>query len=173
MYYGDIWKSQSFPFLSQLLFNATASNSTFYAEYNQTLILDSSYRINEDALAAQSLPYLTGTYIVYLITSNMGATAALVHMALWNFDDIKQGWAFMAPENLKKMLRKDYWVFWKGQETPEQLWERSQHDGDLDPHYKLMLKNKYEECPNWWWFTIWLVPFAVGLVCLYEMKVSD
>lgn len=170
MYYGNLWSSQSFPFLSQLLYNGS-SNATNFVEYNQSLVLNSKFEIDEVALASQSLPYLTGTYIVYLITSNMGITAALVHMALWNYDDIKEGWSFAHPSNIKKLFLKETWVFWKNQETPDQRLARKINDPDLDPHYKLMLKNKYQECPQWWWGTVLILSFFVGLGCLYAMRV--
>lgn len=172
MYYGNLWESQNFPFLSQLLFNGTDSNSTSYSTYNQSLVLNSEFLIDESKLAQESLPYLTGTYIAYLITSNMGLTAALVHMAIWNYNDIKEGWSFASPSNIKKMFTKDFWLFWKNEETPEQRLQRKINNPDLDPHYKLMLKNKYKECPQWWWLSVALASFAVGLGCLYVMKVS-
>lgn len=135
--------------------------------------MNSEFLIDESKLAQESLPYLTGTYIAYLITSNMGLTAALVHMAIWNYNDIKEGWSFASPSNIKKMFTKDFWLFWKNEETPEQRLQRKINDPDLDPHYKLMLKNKYKECPQWWWLSVALASFAVGLGCLYVMKVSQ
>jgi hypothetical protein len=65
------------------LFNAT-STFTNYTVYDQTLILRPDFTIDEAKLAAEGVPYLTGTYIAYLITSNAGLTATLVHMLLWN-----------------------------------------------------------------------------------------
>lgn len=82
-----MWDSQNFPFLSQSLFNAT-STFTNYTIYDQSLILKSDFTIDESKLAAEGIPYLTGTYIAYLITSNAGLTATLVHMLLWNWNDL-------------------------------------------------------------------------------------
>ena len=102
----------------------------------------------------------------------MGLTATLTHMLLWNFNDIKAGWAWAAPSNLKKLFMADTWMFWKKTETPEQRNTRKQNDPALDPHYKLMMRNLYKETPMWWWGAVVLSSWVVGIACLYSMKVS-
>jgi len=166
-----VWRSYDFPFLSQLLFDGS-SNSTNFVGYNQTLILNDKFEIDNDKLAQQGIPYLTGTYICYLITSNMGLTATFTHMLLWNWDDVKTGWAWAAPANLKKMFRTSSWKFWQSNETPEERNARKQNDPTLDPHYKLMMRNMYKEVPLWWWGAVLVVAWVVGIACLYVMKVS-
>ncbi|KAJ5131603.1 OPT superfamily oligopeptide transporter [Penicillium atrosanguineum] len=100
VYYANIFNSQNFPFLSQLLFYGD-SNSTYYHTYNQSVILNPDFTINETLLHEQGIPWLTGSYLCYLITSNMGLTATFTHMLLWNFDDIKAGWIWAAPSEIK------------------------------------------------------------------------
>lgn len=78
-----MWRAKDFPFLSQDLFNGTSSNSSYYSVYNQSLILNPDFTINQAALDREGVPWMTPTYIGYLITSNMGLTATLVHMLLW------------------------------------------------------------------------------------------
>jgi OPT family oligopeptide transporter len=168
VYYGNVWNSQQFPFLSQFLFNGT-SNATNYVVYDQTLILNEHNEIDQTKLAFEGLPYLTGTYICYLITSNAGLTATFTHMLLWNLDDIKAGWAWASPSNLKRLIGKSSWKFWQDGETPEERLARKEADPNIDPHYKIMLRNKYKECPLWWWAAVLLVSFVVGLACLYVM----
>ena len=168
-YYGNLWHSMDFPFLSQFLFDG-ASNSTNWIVYNQTEILNQHLEIDQAKLDAKGLPYLTGTYIAYLITSNAGLTATLTHMLLWNFDDIKTGWAWARPSNLRKLMSPSVWKFWKNQEDPAERLARTEADPEIDPHYKLMLRNGYKETPIWWWAAVLVVAFVVGLVCLYEMK---
>jgi hypothetical protein len=169
-YYGNLWESQKFPFLSQSLFNAT-STSTNYTVYDQTLILKPDFTIDEDKFAAEGVPYLTGTYIAYLITSNAGLTATLVHMLLWNWDDLKGAWSWAHPRNLPNLLDPKSYVFWHQSETPEERLARKVNDPDLDPHYKLILRNKYREVPLWWWAAILIISWVVGIVCLYSVKV--
>jgi hypothetical protein len=85
LYYGNVWESQNFPFMSQLLYDGS-SNSTNFVTYNLTQILTPEHTINSTAVEAAGVPHMTATYIAYLITTNMGITAALVHMLLWNYD---------------------------------------------------------------------------------------
>ncbi|KAK6381102.1 hypothetical protein LTR65_001043 [Meristemomyces frigidus] len=169
VYYGNVWRSLDFPFLSQDLLDGS-SNSTNYVVWNQTLILNDKFEVDHSKLQAAGIPYLTGTYISYLITSNMGLTATFTHMLLWNWDDVKAGWSWAAPSNLKKVFKASTWKFWQNAETPEERSQRKQNDPTLDPHYKLMMRNLYKECPLWWWGAVVAVSWVVGLVCLYAMK---
>jgi hypothetical protein len=169
LYYSNSFRAQDFPFLAQVLFDG-ASNGTVYTQYNQTEILNADFEIDQTLLDAKGTPFLTASYLGYLITSNMGFTATFVHMFLWNFDDIKQGWQWAHPSNLKKFRSIDAWKFWKNQETPEARYERKQTDARLDPHYKLMMSNLYKEVPLWWWGAILIICWAVGLGSLYALK---
>ena len=164
LYYTNTWRSQDFPFLSQLLYDSS-SNATVFAPYNITNILTPDNEINKAALAANGIPWLTGTYIGYLITSNMGLTATLVHMFLWNYDDVKVGWAFISVENLKKALQPANWMFWKNGKSDEQRKFEILQDDEIDPHYKLMVD--YDEVPQWWYGMVLVTSFAVGLGTLY------
>jgi hypothetical protein len=169
LYYSNTWKAQDFPFLAQKLYDA-ASNSTNFVSYNQTTILNSAFEVDAAKLAQVGTPWLTSSYLGYLITSNMGFTATFVHMLLWNFNDIKHGWAWASPSNLKKIIQPSAWKVWASSESPEALNERKQNDPSLDPHYKLMLKNLYAEVPLWWWGSVLVVCWIVGLVSLYVLK---
>lgn len=169
IYYNNVWESQNFPFLSQLLFNPS-SNSTNFVPYNTTAILAPNNEINSTAVAEQGIPYLTGTYVAYLITTNMGVTATLVHMILWNYDDLKDGWAFLAPRNLAKVLTPDFWLFWRHVEDQEEHKCKVLANPKLDPHYKLMMQNGYREVPQWWYGLVLAASFALGLGTLYGIR---
>ena len=169
IFYTNVWRSRDFPFLSQLLFNGN-STGTYYSQFEQTTILNSDFTVNQTKLDAVGVPYLTGSYVGYLITTNMGITACLTHMFLWNYDDIKLGWAWATPSNLKRMLSADFWTFWKNQETPDERLARKERDSTMDVHYKIMLRNKYQEVPGWWFGTILVISFVIGLSMLYVMK---
>lgn len=167
LYYSNTYRAQDFPFLSQVLFTGQ-SNGTYYDLYNQSLILNPDNTLSEEKLDAYGLPYMTATYIGYLITTNMGTTANLAHMFLWNYNDIKTGWDFAHPRNLKKLLRRETWIFWKRTETKEQRKQRLLADPQLDPHYKLMLE--YEDAPTWWYGAILVASIIMSLVCLYVLN---
>ena len=57
MYYLDVWKAQSFPFLSQMLFAIDGS------PYNQTLILDENNALNRTAYEDYGAPYFSPSWV--------------------------------------------------------------------------------------------------------------
>jgi hypothetical protein len=168
IYYANVWNSQNLPFLSQLLFYGD-SNSTSYSIYNQSLILNSDFTVNGTALAEQGIPWLTGTYAASILTNNLGITATITHMLLWNYNDLKAGWAWASPGKLKKWIQPSTYRFWANDEMDEQRLQRQLDDQNLDPHYRLMLRNGYRDVALWWWGAVLLSSFIVGLACLYVM----
>lgn len=82
-----------------------------------SLILTPETEIDAAAVLENGVPYLTGTYIGYLITTNMGITAGFVHMFLWNYDDVKAGWSFLSIASLQKLLVPSTWIFLEGREV--------------------------------------------------------
>lgn len=168
LYYSNTWRSQDFPFMSQLLFD-TSSNSTSFVPYDETQIFNSDFIVDNAAVDAVGVPYLTGTYIAYLITSNAGLTATIVHMFLWNYNEIKLGWAWATKASLMAALKPSSYFFWKNksQRTEEQK-QALRSNPTIDPHYKIMLD--YDEAPNWWYFCAFAASWIVGIVCLYVMK---
>ncbi|KKP07022.1 hypothetical protein THAR02_00901 [Trichoderma harzianum] len=171
IYYGNVWQSADFPFLSQLLYDSS-SNATNFVEYNLTAVLNHDNTINSTLVANQGFPNLSGTYVVYLLTTNLGITAAIVHMLLWNYDDIKNGWAFLHPRNFKKLAKPSTWAFWKRSEDNDEEVRRQLvlADEEMDPHYKLMMQNGYAEVPNWWYGIVLILSFVIGISTLYAIK---
>jgi len=49
----------------------------------------------------------------YLITSNAGLTAIFVHIMLWNYNEIKLGWAFANMANFRKLYTPSTYAFWR------------------------------------------------------------
>jgi hypothetical protein len=168
LYYSNTWRSMDFPFMSQLLFDSS-SNATNFVPYNQTTIFNSDFTVNDELVEAQGIPYLTGTYIAYLITSNAGLTATIVHMFLWNYAEIKLGWAWINVNTLRGALKPSTYMFWKrdGRRTEEQK-EELLNDPSIDPHYKVMVN--YDEAPSSWYFAAFAASWITGIVCLYVMK---
>jgi hypothetical protein len=142
VYYMNIWRAKDFPFLSQLLFT-DASNGTNYVQFNQTAILGADNRIDTTLLAEQGLPWLSTTFAVYVLATNLATTATFSHLLLWNYNDMKSGWAFAKWSNLKQILHPGNWNlrFWQSSTVdPSQ-------DPETDPHYRLMLA--YKDAPDW------------------------
>ncbi|KAH7154454.1 OPT oligopeptide transporter protein-domain-containing protein [Fusarium sp. MPI-SDFR-AT-0072] len=168
LYYGNYWRAKDFPFMAQLLYDGS-SNTTSHIPYNETAIMNPDFTVNNDLVDQQGLPYLTATYINYLITSNAGLTATIVHMLLWNYAEVSLGWSWITIANMKKLLRPETYKFWQhvGSRTEEEK-QKLRDDPTIDPHYKLMLD--YDEVPNSWYFVILLSSIIIGLACLYAMK---
>jgi small-conductance mechanosensitive channel len=154
--------------MAQLLYDGS-SNSTNYVPYNETSIMNPDFTVNSKAIDEAGLPYLTATYVNYLITSNAGLTATLVHMLLWNYAEVSLGWSWITLTNLKKALRPQTYIFWRqtGSRSEDEK-TKLRDDPTIDPHYKLMLD--YDEVPNSWYFLVFAASFIIGMVCLYVMK---
>lgn len=168
LYYSNIWRGMDFPFMSQLLYDGS-SNSTNYVPYNETLIMNSDFTIDTDAVDKVGVPYLTATYVNYLITTNASLTATLVHMLLWNYDDVSKAWSWITLDKLKSLLKPSTYFFWKstGARTEAEK-EAIRNDPTIDPHYRLMVD--YDEVPSSWYFVVFVISIIVGIVCLYVMK---
>jgi hypothetical protein len=91
--------------------------------------------VDPTLLAQQGLPYYAGTWIVYLLSSNIGMAATFTHLLLWNRDDLRAAWSWMNKESIKQMWAEFDWRFWRADGTRE----RSPNE-DSDPHYLEMLK---------------------------------
>ncbi|KAF9227496.1 OPT superfamily oligopeptide transporter [Gyrodon lividus] len=161
VFYNNIWKAQNFPFLSQLLFY---ENGTVY---NQSLILNANYEVDPTLLAEQGLPYYASTWVVYLLSTNLGLAATFTHLLLWNRDDLRGAWEWMSPSNIRKKWQ-DFswqdvnWKFWQNDDMREQ----PQNTEDLDPHYVQMLK--YPDAPDSWYYVVFVLSLVVALVVIYK-----
>ncbi|KIK49245.1 hypothetical protein CY34DRAFT_20247 [Suillus luteus UH-Slu-Lm8-n1] len=156
VFYNNIWESQNFPFLAQLLFY---ENGTIY---NQTLIMNSNYEVDPALVAEQGLPFYAGTWIINLLSTNLGLAATFTHLLLWNRDDLREAWIWMNMDTLRSWRANFDWKFWKHsgkREVPA-------NTEDLDPHYREMLK--YPDAPNSWYLLTFVLSFIVGLVVIYK-----
>ncbi|KAG2041638.1 OPT oligopeptide transporter protein-domain-containing protein [Suillus americanus] len=156
VFYNNIWESQNFPFLAQLLFY---ENGTVY---NQTLVMNSNYEVDPTLVAEQGLPFYAGTWIINLLSTNLGLAATFTHLLLWNRDDLRPAWIWMDMDTLKNWRANFDWKFWKHsgkREIPA-------NTEDLDPHYREMLK--YPDAPNSWYLLTLVLSFTVGLIVIYK-----
>jgi hypothetical protein len=103
--------------------------------YDQLLILNDKLEVDPTLLAQQGLPFYSGTWVSFLLTSNLGIAATFTHLLLWNRDDLRAAWSWMNKDSLKQMWAEFDWRFWRAdgkREVPS--------NGDIDPHYREMLK---------------------------------
>jgi hypothetical protein len=76
LFYSNTWNARKFPFLSPLMFT-NESTPKQYMVYNQTAILDKNYKVQDDLLEAQGLPFFTSSHIFGQIIRNLGITGTL------------------------------------------------------------------------------------------------
>jgi OPT family small oligopeptide transporter len=155
VYYKNIWQSKSFPFLTQELFNISDGGI-----YNQTLILNDKFEVDKTLLAEQGLPYYAGTWIVYLLTSNLGLGATFTHLLIWNYDDMVGAWSWITPSGIKRIYKNFNWRFW------EDNGMRDLDQTETDPHYREMLK--YPDAPNSWYAATLVISIITSLVLIYK-----
>lgn len=160
VYFTNVWNAQNYPFLSQVLFSRQG-NSTNFIQWNQTAVIGSDNRIDPVALKAEGLPAFAGSYVVNILTSNMAISAGIVHLLLYNWNDLKPVLEIFKPSNFRKIFLPRTWnVFSKDSAN-----EFEQPQENYDPHYKLMLA--YKPVPNWWFLVILVLSAVVALVVLY------
>lgn len=160
LYYGNVWRAQDFPFLSQLMFSPS-SNGTHYVRFNQTAILNGQGRVDEAKLMRQGIPYISATYASHNLTENLAISATITHLVLYNWDDLKSAFTFLSWRNLRRFSRPGAWMFWNKKEggaTKKEI-------GELDPHYRLM--RVYQDVPEWWYASVFAVAVTAGVICIY------
>lgn len=136
--------------------------------YNQTLILNENFEVDPTLLAEQGLPFYSGTWVTQLLVTNLGMAATFTHLLLWNRDDMKAAWEWLAPSALRKAYQElsvDSLKFWK-QGTPEDRMAEHVDNKDLDPHYRQMLK--YPDAPNSWYAITLVLSSITALVVIYK-----
>ncbi len=168
VYYGNVWEAQRFPFLSQLLYYGNSTAGDYYI-YDQTLILDANNHLNSTALQEQGIPWMTPTYVIYLIATNLSVGATLTWMYLFHRDVVGIAFRLLTPSYLKQVfnVRQWNWRFWKSNNVDPRL----NRDGSLpkmchDPHFRAYLA--YKDTPQWWYTVLFLIAFLIGMIIIYE-----
>nr|AGA20382.1 oligopeptide transporter 11 [Phanerodontia chrysosporium] len=132
-YYKNSFNARDLVFMSTSLFGSDGNT------YNQSAILTPDNSLDKSKLAEVGLPRYTATYVVSQMCYNFSLGAALVHVLLWHWSDLKA--AFAGFKFLKNSQEID------------------------DPHYKEM--RKYPEVPQWWYGLLFLASLGVGIGCSY------
>ncbi|KAF8491247.1 OPT oligopeptide transporter [Gautieria morchelliformis] len=138
-YYSNVFNGGNLVFMSTSLFGPDGS------VYNQSAILTPDFKLDPSKLAQVGAPRYTTTYAISGLAYNLGLGAAITHVFLWNWAELKSafgGYKFM----------------------------RSGQDID-DPHYRKM--RVYSEVPQWWYLTLFVVSLGVGIGCMYGSGTSS
>lgn len=154
MYYGNLWDAMKFPFLSQSLFSSNSS-STAFEVYNQSAILNANFELDPNKLSVQGLPFFSVTNALTLLTTNLGVTAAVTHIALYNRDTIKNAFDFGA---MARVIKNPRLIFSKAPAGASK---------ETDPHYLKMLA--YKEVPDWWYLLILVFSASTGIGSTYAL----
>ncbi|KAF8579002.1 OPT superfamily oligopeptide transporter [Ramaria rubella] len=138
LYYGNVWKAKSFPFMSQALF---FENGT---QYDQAAILTNNVLYvksvdDEEKYAVVGPAFFSASNALFLLVSNLALGACLVHVFLWHWSSIRG--AFTA-SNLRGNVQID------------------------DAHYEKM--KAYKPVPTWWFIALFAAAYAVAQVTNYK-----
>ncbi|KAI5117568.1 hypothetical protein M0805_009646 [Coniferiporia weirii] len=82
VYNRNIWNGQNFPWLSQELFNLNGT------DYNQLLILDDNFLLDERKLEEVGLPWFASSQVLTKIGANLAIGATITHVIVWYGRDI-------------------------------------------------------------------------------------
>jgi len=155
----NVQDARKFPFLSPLMFSEK-STAEKYVMYNQSAILDQKYTVQESLLEIHGLPRLTSSHAFAMIVRNIGITAAIAHMIVWHWNDIKSAFSFLKGSRIQKLFKPKSWDFrfWKHEKKIISQEEAT----EICPHYALM--QVYDEVPSWWFGATWVIFTAIGLI---------
>ncbi|ROV97875.1 hypothetical protein VSDG_04884 [Cytospora chrysosperma] len=160
-YYGNVWRAKDFPFMAQDLFKLYDNGTAVV--YDQTQILDSDNVVGDAALDAYGLPWFSTSNAISMLVMNMAITAAVVHVFLWHWDDLKFMFTWMTPSGVKEKVRSFNWKFWTKSERVEVF-----PGTEGDPHFAAM--QAYKETPAWWYHSVLVISIIIGLICCYQQK---
>ncbi|EPE02671.1 opt oligopeptide transporter [Ophiostoma piceae UAMH 11346] len=166
LYYGNVWHALQFPFLSQSLF-ANTSTPAGYVVYNQTAILDGSFELDTAALAVEGLPFFAVSNASYLLMTNLGIMATIMHIYLWHYDSVKA--AFSVDFRVTRPTLSSFKnVSRKRKASADSRDNNTAAAAETDPHYLKMLA--YREVPLLWYVAVLVVSTAVALGCIYNLN---
>ena len=84
-YYTNLYDGKDILWMSTSLFNNNGST------YDQNAVLTPEYTLNQTAIATVGLPRYTTTYVISQMTYNLSLGAAITHVFLYNWKDLKAG----------------------------------------------------------------------------------
>ncbi|KAI7904553.1 OPT family small oligopeptide transporter [Cokeromyces recurvatus] len=143
LYYFNIWNAQSFPFLSNSIFQLLP-NGTSVVYPQQYVLGDTNDALNQTALLEIGKPHFSTIVAVQYIFVNFAITASIMHIALFYGKDIWQG------------FRSSLQSFFKH--------SKDQHYKE-DPHMQMMAF--YPEVPASWYYLIYVGGIGLNIVVSY------
>lgn len=84
-YYSNVFNGRDIPFMSTSLFGTDGQ------AYNQSAVIDSNYRVNQEALDTIGLPRYTTTYAISQLCYNLSLGSAFTYIVIWHWPELKTG----------------------------------------------------------------------------------
>jgi hypothetical protein len=154
VYYGNIWRGQDFPFMSQAIFDTNGN------QYNQTAILTDG-RFDKSKYDAIGPAYFSATNALFLIVDNLSIGAALTGVFLFNWPELKPIIAMFDVRGLKARCTNGWRFFLFGN---GEVFDSENHD----EHYLKM--KAYKPIPQWWFVLLLICAFAMAQATNYAGK---
>jgi OPT family small oligopeptide transporter len=140
LYYYNVWDAQSFPFLSNSIFQLFPNGTS--ALYPQHEVLNDDNSLNQTALEEVGRPHFSTVFAVQYIFINFAVTASIAHIALFH--------------------GKDIWRSFKSAAMKLKRGNKNERDvGKMDVHMRMM--QAYREVPAWWYYTIYFGGIALNI----------
>ncbi|PPQ78625.1 hypothetical protein CVT25_010589 [Psilocybe cyanescens] len=93
-YYLNVFHGRNIPFMSTALFGVDGNS------YNQSAVIDTDFKLNQDALATVGFPRYTTTYALSQLFYNLSLGSAFTYIIIWHWPELKA--AFGGLRFLKK-----------------------------------------------------------------------
>lgn len=140
--------------MSQALFNSTGG------QYPQDQVLTDG-RFDEAKYELVGPARFSATNALFLIVDNLSIGAALVHVFLWNWKEVKPLFSQIKFSGLKARFSNGFRYFIFGNPSEDMAIDE-QHD----EHY-LVVKASYRQVPQWWFGLVLAGAFACAQATNY------
>jgi hypothetical protein len=175
VYYFNVWDAQSFPFMSNSIFQLLPNGTSVI--YPQRQVLGSDNVLNQTALEEIGRPYYSAIGAVSYVFINFAVTASIAHIALYHGKTISKTFKASFRE-LSDRIR--------GSNNSDQQPSRQETDPPMDPHMRMMSFYKevtysivdinelahicYKKAPTWWYYVVYFGGIALNIAIAYVNK---
>ncbi|CAO0800669.1 unnamed protein product [Mucor circinelloides] len=160
IYYHDVWHAQSFPFLSNSIFQLLPNGTSVIYPQHKVLAPDNS--LNQTALEEVGRPYFSAWGAIQYIIINFAVTASITHIALFHGQDIWK--SFKSSIDEFKASRRIH----KRQQHQQEGAVVQQEKQYTDVHMRMMAA--YKEVPTWWYYIVYFGGMALNVAVAYINK---
>ncbi|KAI8979247.1 OPT family small oligopeptide transporter [Mycotypha africana] len=155
IYYYDVWQAQSFPFLSNSIFQLLPNGTSTI--YPQKYVLGKDNALNQTALEEVGMPYFPAVTALQYIFINFAVTASVAHIALFYGRDIWQ--------NVKQAYQQRKIRLQNSGSSTENTEAANLAE---DPHMQMM--SFYKEVPTWWYYVVYFGGIGMNIAVAYANK---